>query len=231
MANQTINIGTTANDGTGDQLRDAFDKTNDNFLEIYTGTASVARITVPAFAYGVAGDIAGMVAEDSTSIWVCHTTYEDAAVPGTTPIWLQADIASSDAHIADATLHRIINDAGTLTTELFSASKIIAELATKAPQNVTINDQTGAAYELVLGDAVDTLVRMDNVGANTLTIPANGAVAFPIGTVIEINMVGAGVTTIGITSDTLNSVAGITTMAQWEVVKLTKVAATEWLAA
>ena len=31
MAKQTINIGTTANDGTGDPLRTAFDKANDNF--------------------------------------------------------------------------------------------------------------------------------------------------------------------------------------------------------
>jgi len=36
MAKQTVNIGSTANDGTGDQLRTAFDKINDNFDEIYT---------------------------------------------------------------------------------------------------------------------------------------------------------------------------------------------------
>jgi hypothetical protein len=35
MARQTINIGTTANDGTGDPLRTAFDKINDNFAELY----------------------------------------------------------------------------------------------------------------------------------------------------------------------------------------------------
>jgi hypothetical protein len=35
MANQTINIGATANDGTGDALRTAFDKINDNFTELY----------------------------------------------------------------------------------------------------------------------------------------------------------------------------------------------------
>jgi hypothetical protein len=37
MAQQTINIGTVANDGTGDPLRDAFDKANDNFTELYAG--------------------------------------------------------------------------------------------------------------------------------------------------------------------------------------------------
>ena len=49
MAKQTIGIGTVANDGTGDPLRTAFDKINDNFTELYfdgesyvdgTGTAN-----------------------------------------------------------------------------------------------------------------------------------------------------------------------------------------------
>ncbi len=35
MTQQVINIGALANDGTGDPLRDAFDKTNDNFAELY----------------------------------------------------------------------------------------------------------------------------------------------------------------------------------------------------
>ena len=36
MAKQIIDIGTVANDGTGDPLRDAMDKTNDNFTELYS---------------------------------------------------------------------------------------------------------------------------------------------------------------------------------------------------
>lgn len=35
MAKQTINVGTVANDGTGDKLRAAFVKVNDNFTELY----------------------------------------------------------------------------------------------------------------------------------------------------------------------------------------------------
>ena len=35
MARQAINIGSSANDGTGDPLRTAFDKINDNFVELY----------------------------------------------------------------------------------------------------------------------------------------------------------------------------------------------------
>lgn len=49
MAKQTINIGTTANDGTGDTLRAAFDKCNDNFTELYTDDAGdVGSITATA---------------------------------------------------------------------------------------------------------------------------------------------------------------------------------------
>tara|TARA_S200000501_G_scaffold328279_1_gene328092 strand:+ start:41 stop:247 length:207 start_codon:yes stop_codon:yes gene_type:complete len=35
MAKQIIGIGTTANDNTGDDLRTAGDKINDNFTELY----------------------------------------------------------------------------------------------------------------------------------------------------------------------------------------------------
>ena len=35
MAKQTVNLGTAANDGTGDPLRSAFNKLNDNFDEVY----------------------------------------------------------------------------------------------------------------------------------------------------------------------------------------------------
>ena len=46
MAKQTINIGTTANDGTGDTVRAAFDKSNDNFTELYNGGGGVADAAV-----------------------------------------------------------------------------------------------------------------------------------------------------------------------------------------
>ena len=47
MAQQVIGIGSAANDGTGDDLRDAFDKINDNFGEIYTelGGTSLSNIS------------------------------------------------------------------------------------------------------------------------------------------------------------------------------------------
>ena len=48
MTKQTIGIGSAANDGTGDPLRTAFDKINDNFDEIYTelGGSSLSSLSL-----------------------------------------------------------------------------------------------------------------------------------------------------------------------------------------
>jgi hypothetical protein len=52
MAYQSIGLGTTAGDGTGDSIRDGGDKVNDNFVEIYTvlgtGTALSSGISATA---------------------------------------------------------------------------------------------------------------------------------------------------------------------------------------
>ena len=45
MAIQTIGIGTVADDGTGDSLRIAGDKINDNFNEIYTALGDGSSLT------------------------------------------------------------------------------------------------------------------------------------------------------------------------------------------
>jgi len=59
-----------------------------------------------------------------------------------------------------------------------------------------VNAQTGTTYTLVIGDEYLDGVRMTNASANTLTIPPNSAVAFPVGTKVFITQGGAGSTTI-----------------------------------
>lgn len=58
-----------------------------------------------------------------------------------------------------------------------------------------VNVQTGTSYTLVLADAWK-LVTMSNASANTLTVPPNSSVAFPIGTRIDAGQDGAGQTTV-----------------------------------
>jgi len=46
MAQQSINVGTSANDGTGDPLRTAFNKINSNFSELYGTSAFDTQVTI-----------------------------------------------------------------------------------------------------------------------------------------------------------------------------------------
>jgi len=48
MAKQSIGLGSVADDGTGDTLRVAGDKVNDNFDEIYTALGDGSTLTAPA---------------------------------------------------------------------------------------------------------------------------------------------------------------------------------------
>src|SRR6056300_199195 len=49
MARQVINRGTTANDGTGDNLRDGAGKVNNNFTELYTAFGDGSTLTAGTF--------------------------------------------------------------------------------------------------------------------------------------------------------------------------------------
>ena len=87
------------------------------------------------------------------------------------------------------------------------------------------NLQTGTTYELVIGDA-GKIVEMNNGASNVLTIPANAAVAFPVDTRIDIVQGGAGLTSVTITSDTLNG--ELVSFGQYKALSLWKKSATVW---
>ena len=48
MAKLTVNIGSSANDRTGDTLRGAFEKINSNFTELYVGPPQLTQTEVDA---------------------------------------------------------------------------------------------------------------------------------------------------------------------------------------
>jgi hypothetical protein len=57
MAKQIVGIGTVANDGTGDTLRDGADKINDNFDEVYATLGDGTTLTNgPQLSYETTGD-------------------------------------------------------------------------------------------------------------------------------------------------------------------------------
>ena len=98
-----------------------------------------------------------------------------------------------------------------------------------ASSNVITNAQA-ASYTLVLADK-DKLVEISNASANTLTVPPNASVAYPVGTQITILQTGAGATTITPgAAVTVNATPGLILRAQWSSVTLIKRAENTWVA-
>ena len=86
MAYQALGLGSTANDGTGDDLRTGGDKINDNFVELYTalgsGTALSSGITASATVVTLtAPTINGVVGGTATSQTI--TTLTTGGITGT----------------------------------------------------------------------------------------------------------------------------------------------------
>lgn len=95
---------------------------------------------------------------------------------------------------------------------------------------VAVSAQT-AAYTLVLADA-GKAVEMDVASANTVTIPPESSVDFPVGTVVEVTQVGAGQTTVAAGSGvTVRTPSTLVLTGQWSTVTLRKRGADDWLLA
>lgn len=101
-------------------------------------------------------------------------------------------------------------------------------------KNIPQNSQS-AAYTLVLADSGRHILHPGaDTTARTFTIPANSAVAYPVGTAITfVNQSGAGVVTISITTDTMRlagaGTTGSRTLAANGVATALKITTTEWI--
>lgn len=148
------------------------------------------------------------------------------------------DVALADggtgASLVDPNADRILfwdDSAGAVTWLSLGSSLSITGTTLDASTSVAaVSTQTGTSYTAVLGDA-NTFIRFTNGSAVSFTVPANSAVAFPIGTVIEIAQSGAGsLTVVADTGVTINSRgADLTLAGQYAVAGLKKVLTDTWL--
>ena len=104
---------------------------------------------------------------------------------------------------------------------------------TSITPTVAVNAQT-ASYTFVLGDGNNTLVTLSNASANTVTIPPNSSVAFPVGTVLNFAQTGAGATTItqgsGVTITSIGATATAPkTRVQYSACSAIQTSANNWL--
>lgn len=142
MAKQVINIGTTANDGTGDPIRDAFDKVNDNFTELYTDDA---------------GDVGSIVAGTGISV---NAATGDVTVTNSSPNATHTGDVTGSAALTIATdavvTAKILNDNVT-------HDKLEARYTAKATS-------TGTGSQNLDASTATTFLLTGNVATATLTI-------------------------------------------------------------
>ena len=93
MTQQIINVGASANDGLGSNLRTAFTYCNDNFSQLY----SRVQTTPPATLIGVPGDEAGMYAYDEFYFYYCFANFD-----AVNPIWNKALTISEPGNYGNA---------------------------------------------------------------------------------------------------------------------------------
>ncbi|MHA6626873.1 hypothetical protein ACU61A_15670 [Pseudonocardia sichuanensis] len=110
------------------------------------------------------------------------------------------------------------------------AKAATSALDAKAARYVTTSTYTASAT-LVLGDE-GKAVEMNVATANTLTIPPNSAVAFPVGTIVEVYQRGAGQTTVAAGAGvTLRAPNGAKLASQYATASLRKRQTDEWVLA
>jgi hypothetical protein len=98
----------------------------------------------------------------------------------------------------------------------------------------TLNAQTGTTYTVVTNDQYSKLITQSNASASTVRIPTNATTAFPIGTVINVINIGAGICTINaVTSGTTTilsagAVPAAPTLAQYKAASCIKTGTDTW---
>lgn len=132
MAKQAINVGTQANDGTGDPLRAALDKCNDNFDEIYALTDGTGAASVLTLAAGTA-------------------TLGDTTISDATPVLIFKDSSCTDA---DNNATFAVNATATGT----GAENVDVTLSQQVSGASTTFLNADADGSITLGDATRTVV-------------------------------------------------------------------------
>ena len=169
-----------------------------------------------------AGDVAGFVSLGSGN-WRCQWYQRASGAPVVNPA-------------ASETVQGIVE----LATEAegltgTDTSRAMTPAVTKAVNTRLQQNSQSADYTLVIDDAGKQIFHPSaDTSARSFTIPANGTVAFAVGTAVTfINQNGAGVITIAITTDTMrlagDGTTGSRTLAANGIATAVKVTSTEWL--
>jgi hypothetical protein len=130
---------------------------------------------------------------------------------------------------APAALNTLDELAAALGDDANYATTVTTALAGKVPSATPISQKT-ASYTLSSINEKDSMIEMNSASATTVTIPTDAAVAFPVGTSLDVLRVGAGAVDIAAAGGvTVNATPGLKLRAQWSSATLIKRAANTWV--
>jgi hypothetical protein len=170
-------------------------------IQIRRGTASQwtsANPTLASGEFGYESDTGKFKIGNGSTAWT-SLSYQGAG----TVTSITAGTGLSGGTITTSGTIAIDSTVATLTgTQTLTNKTLTTPTLDDAKINLAFDAQTGTTYTTVLNDN-GQVVTMNNASANTLSIPTNASVAYPIGTQINVLQIGAGQTTIqAVTSGT-----------------------------
>ena len=191
MAYQSIGLGTTAGDGTGDTIRSGGDKVNDNFVEIYTllgtGSALTSGISATSSVVTLAGPtITGVASFADGSVSAPSITNTGDTNTG---IFFSA---ADKVNVTTGGTERIeIDSAGLAVVGVITATSTITGTTLEATGDTAAGDNAALGYTaaegLILtgqGSTNDVTIKND-ADADVIEIPTgttNVAIAGTLGT-------------------------------------------------
>ena len=213
MARQVINVGSTANDGTGDGLRTAYIKCNDNFQELYNTTqtpieivngtsnmavAASANVTVSIAGSANVVNFAGSITEFTGNADISG----DLAIGNS--LTITQDVTVGDQLIITGTVGSNIIPDGNNTRDLGSSSARFQDLYLSGSSivlgDIVLKAGSGNVLDIFGADGTTpgTINPKITNGTSNIEIPAtNGTIDFSVGgtsDVMKITSTGANVT-------------------------------------
>jgi len=165
MAKQAIGIGSSANDGTGDPLRTAFDKINDNFTELY-GTTAEANDLVEDASPQLGGDLD----VNGQRITSARSNEDIILLPSGT-----GGVVASAVRIAGTTLSADDSSSITIAEGLQANGIVNIDGALTATSTVAVTGATTLASTLAVTGATTMLAGLTATSLTTNDIVSNGS--------------------------------------------------------
>ena len=205
--------------------------TDTSLLVTTTGTQTLTNKTITTPAGLVKADV-GLGNVDNTADTAKPVSTSQASAIATAKSEAIADATAQVSALlsgAPAALNTLDELAAALGDDANFAATVTTSLGLKVDSVTPISQKT-ASYTLSSLTERDDLIEMGSGSALTLTIPPNSAIAYPVGTSLDVLQTGAGQVTIAAGDGvTVNATPGLKLRTQWSSATLFKRAENTWV--